>query len=109
MPEPSDYCWNETEKQDQEFRDWLDLERYEHHGDIVSKAKQLYCAHGTVEPLLKPTCGNCRFFHEANYGEGDCQRHAPVVLDRSYHSGVYPKSNSYKWCGDHEPREKANA
>ena len=100
--------FNPTEKQDNEFRAWLDAGQSEN-GRIVSKAKQIYLGAGVTEPTPKPCCGNCRFFREVNYGEGDCQRHAPVVLDRSYHSGVYPKSNSYKWCGDHEPREKVDA
>ena len=54
-------------------------------------------------------CTQCRFFQ--GYFNGDCHRHAPVVIDmRTHIANSYPRVDEWTWCGDFEkrPEEKPN-
>jgi hypothetical protein len=48
-------------------------------------------------------CGNCRFFND-----GECRRHAPVVLGETAEDTVWPIVSRSDWCGDFQRAKPAS-
>jgi hypothetical protein len=59
-----------------------------------------------AHPRREATCGNCRFYREADQGAGTCHRYPPTFAGeqspRELHRWRFPLVAASAWCGEHQ-------